>query len=480
MRRSHRGRASTGSGQRRRLLAVAAALAVFGGLVGVTQISNAESQQAAPGCEPGSPPPSAAASESPGAAGDDASAEASPPASAETCPPSTGPARPSGTPGGATPGGGGLNALGDDCEASELPAHTGFQDGGRCVGTAFGEVGAAEQNPTLLIAQAPRTVREGQPFRLVVSTRNLVRDRFLPAGQGGYYLESSLLNDEGLVRGHFHTACRMLTTTNEAADPAPVPAFFVATEDGKGSDEPDSVIIEVPGLPAGLAQCSSWAGDGSHRVPMMVRANQIPALDSVRIQVQPAEEQLPAEEPGNEQPPAEQPGNEQPPAEQPGNEQPPAEQPGNEQPPAEEPGNEQPPAEQPGNEEPPAGNPGGQQPPAEQPGDDSAEQEPDQEQPGNGQEPAGQKPTPQKPAGGAATPTSRATEPVTEESPAGGANVAQGPPARDNAETAASGGGGGLALTGTNTITFLGVGVALLIAGAAFLYLSRRRRTVRR
>ena len=30
-------------------------------------------------------------------------------------------------------------------------------------------------------------------------------------------------------------------------------------------------------------QCTSWAGDGSHRTPMMSRANQTPAIDSVRI-----------------------------------------------------------------------------------------------------------------------------------------------------------------------------------------------------
>jgi hypothetical protein len=35
----------------------------------------------------------------------------------------------------------------------------------------------------------------------------------------------------------------------------------------------------------GTAQCASWAGDGSHRVPMMQRANQTPAFDVVRIQV---------------------------------------------------------------------------------------------------------------------------------------------------------------------------------------------------
>jgi hypothetical protein len=78
----------------------------------------------------------------------------------------------------------------------------------------------------------------------------------------------------------------MLDSTREAPDPAPAPAFFVATEDGGGGDNPDEIVIQVPGLPdEGTAQCASWAGDGSHRVPMMQRANQIPAFDSVRITV---------------------------------------------------------------------------------------------------------------------------------------------------------------------------------------------------
>jgi hypothetical protein len=89
-----------------------------------------------------------------------------------------------------------------------------------------------------------------------------------------------------LVRGHFHTACRFLNSTNEAPDPAPVPAFFLATEDGGGGSAPDTVIVPVPGLNGnGTAQCAVWAGDGSHRVPMMQRANQIPAFDTVRITV---------------------------------------------------------------------------------------------------------------------------------------------------------------------------------------------------
>ncbi|MGK5678358.1 hypothetical protein [Actinoplanes sp. URMC 104] len=175
--------------------------------------------------------------------------------------------------------------LTDTCADSTLTPHNGFQEGSRCISTEFGEVGEAKDNPSLLITNAPRRVAVNTPFTLTVSTRNLIRDRFLAAGKGGYYVESSVLRD-GLVRGHFHTACRMLPNTNEAPAPDPVPAFFVATEDSKGGATPDEVVIQVPGLPtAGIAQCSSWAGDGSHRTPMMVRANQTPAIDAVRISV---------------------------------------------------------------------------------------------------------------------------------------------------------------------------------------------------
>ena len=180
-----------------------------------------------------------------------------------------------------------LEILGNDCSNSKLAPHTGFQDGNRCVSTAFGEVGTADKNPTLLIVDAPTTVQVGQAFTLKISTRNLVRDRFLAAAQGGYYLESSFLTDEGLVRGHFHTACRMLATTRSAPDPTVAPAFFVATEDKAGGATPDVITINVSGMPsAGTAQCASWAGDGSHRIPMMQTAKQIPAFDSVRITVQ--------------------------------------------------------------------------------------------------------------------------------------------------------------------------------------------------
>ena len=184
-----------------------------------------------------------------------------------------------------TNGNNGLDVLARDCSKSTLPPHTGFQIAPACVSTAFGEVAAQDKDPSLLITDAPTTVAASTPFTIKVSTRNLVRDRFLGAAAGGYYLESSVLTSGGIQRGHFHTACRILSSTSEAPDPAPVPAFFVATQDNGGGTTPDTVSVQVSGLPAGNAQCTVWAGDGSHRVPMMQRANQTPAIDSVRITV---------------------------------------------------------------------------------------------------------------------------------------------------------------------------------------------------
>ena len=183
------------------------------------------------------------------------------------------------------PPGAGLGVLTNNCTTSKLQLHDGFQKGDRCVTTEFGEVSSAANNTSLLITAAPTNVAVNTPFTLKVSTRNLIRDRFLAAGAGGYYVESSVLAN-GIERGHFHTACRMLPSTTEAPDPSPVPAFFVATEDKKGGAAPDVVTIQVPGMPTtGTAQCASWAGDGSHRIPMMERANETPAFDAMRIRV---------------------------------------------------------------------------------------------------------------------------------------------------------------------------------------------------
>jgi hypothetical protein len=35
----------------------------------------------------------------------------------------------------------------------------------------------------------------------------------------------------------------------------------------------------------GTAQCAAWAGDGSHRIPMMASVQAIPAMDTVEFTV---------------------------------------------------------------------------------------------------------------------------------------------------------------------------------------------------
>lgn len=178
--------------------------------------------------------------------------------------------------------------LGNTCEGnSKLAVHDGFQSAApRCVAIEFGEHPAQDNAPSLLIVDAPKVVKRGQAITLKVSTRNLVRDRFLPAAAGGYYKESSFLNAAGLIRGHFHVACQPLGNARSA--PAPDrQAAFIAVEDGGGGAAPDTVTVTVPNgvKEAGEARCVAWAGDGSHRMTMAPFANQIIASDAVRLRV---------------------------------------------------------------------------------------------------------------------------------------------------------------------------------------------------
>lgn len=189
-------------------------------------------------------------------------------------------------PGGADGANNGQEILGADCTNSQLNLHDGFQNAPACSQTMFGEVPAQEKGASLLITEHPDQVGVNEAFSFTVSTRNLKRDRFLGAAAGGYYLESSFLNEDAIVRGHFHSACQLLQGTDEAPTPDRA-QFFVATEDGGGTTTPDSVTINVPGLAAaGTYKCASWAGDGSHRVPMMQFANQIPAIDAFQLVVE--------------------------------------------------------------------------------------------------------------------------------------------------------------------------------------------------
>ncbi len=181
-----------------------------------------------------------------------------------------------------------------NCANSDLDLHDGFQEAPACVQTNFGEVAVQNRNPSVLIVDIPRRVRSGESFAITVSSRNLSRTRFLAAGQGGYYAEGAQLNAEGITEGHAHVACRVLPARNVAPDPDPVPAFFQAVEDDRGGVAPDTFTVNVPGRnaqnaatfpPGADVQCSVWAGDGSHRTPMMQRANQTPAFDVARVEV---------------------------------------------------------------------------------------------------------------------------------------------------------------------------------------------------
>ena len=186
-----------------------------------------------------------------------------------------------------------VTPLAVDCTNSQLAPHTGFQDGPACSDTAIGEVPDEQNGASLLITRFPEKVRSGEDIVLQVSTRNILRDRFLAAGQGGYYAESSLLTGDGIVRGHFHAGCRVLDAGENAPTPQRSPVFK-AVEDGKGSKVPDTVTVTFAGQNAGgqpiftngqNLQCAAWTGDGSHRTPTMKFANQIPGFDSVRVQV---------------------------------------------------------------------------------------------------------------------------------------------------------------------------------------------------
>jgi len=188
-------------------------------------------------------------------------------------------------------------ALPAACAAADgLPAHAGHPTGAAsCVGTQFGEQAAQENNPTLLIVEAPSTVRPGEDIEMQVSIRNLVRDAFPAAAHGGYYSEPAELTAQGLTRGHVHAACRVLASNEEAPPPDRATAF-AAIEDGNGGAAPDTVEVHLSGrdtqgavlFPAGsLLQCAAWAGDGSHRIPMDAFPNQVPAFDAVRVTVAP-------------------------------------------------------------------------------------------------------------------------------------------------------------------------------------------------
>src|SRR5438034_9695678 len=92
--------------------------------------------------------------------------------------------------------------LSKSCDDSPLATNDGFQKGNTCVAVDSGEV--SDKTPAVLITSAPRRVPEGRDFQVAISSRNVVRDRFLAAATGGYYAERSVLNPQAIQRGHSH------------------------------------------------------------------------------------------------------------------------------------------------------------------------------------------------------------------------------------------------------------------------------------
>jgi len=174
--------------------------------------------------------------------------------------------------------------LTNTCTDSALPPHDGFEQAPRCVATDAGEVPTA--TPAVLLARFPRIVRAGQPFQVTLSTRNLVRDRFLKAAEGGYYREMSVLDPGGVVRGHLHLYVQALTDGASVPDADATPLeFFRAVEDGGGGAGLSRVSVSVAGLTAGPKRLCVTMGDGSHRVPLMRAAKLAAGIDCVRIRV---------------------------------------------------------------------------------------------------------------------------------------------------------------------------------------------------
>jgi hypothetical protein len=292
----------------KRVLALLAAVVVCGGLLTVTQVSNAGTYPWSKRRPPACPPANAGNATQGNSATPSGSASNNGPqvstqngrevrqwrnddgnrpvrdrnrrTPSPTCTPTT---PTSASPSSTTPP---LDVLATDCSDSRLQAHNGFQDGNRCVSTAIGEVGELAKNPTAFIVEFPEDgVRVNTPFTVTISTQNIIRDRFLAAGQGGYYRETALLNAQGFARGHAHFGCRVLGDTDEAPDPTRSD-FFVAIEDSGGGDNPDEIVVNVSGLPrAGTANCALWLGDNTHKIPSMQFANSIPGIDAVRFEV---------------------------------------------------------------------------------------------------------------------------------------------------------------------------------------------------
>jgi hypothetical protein len=170
------------------------------------------------------------------------------------------------------------------CDESNLEKHDGFQNAPRCVAIDQGEVSA--HAPAALITSALDNLQAGQAFQITANFRNVVRDRFAAAANGGYYHFMSELDGNGITHGHAHFYVQNIGDGAEAPDGDAGPLdFFKAVEDGGGGAAPSSVTVDVPGLNAGSYRACVTLGDSSHRPPMMSAAKIAVGIDCTRFTV---------------------------------------------------------------------------------------------------------------------------------------------------------------------------------------------------
>ncbi len=175
-----------------------------------------------------------------------------------------------------------VQIISNTCDDSQLQRHDGFQNAPRCVATDHGEVAAA--TPAVLLSRFPRVTRAGQAFQVIISTRNLVRDRFLAAAAGGYYAERSILDGNGITRGHLHVYVQALSDGSNVPDADANPLeFFQAVEDGGGGAGLSRLTVSIGALTAGPKRLCVTMGDASHRVPMQRAARLAAGADCVRM-----------------------------------------------------------------------------------------------------------------------------------------------------------------------------------------------------
>jgi hypothetical protein len=174
----------------------------------------------------------------------------------------------------------GLAPLSRSCDDSPLATNDGFQKGNTCVAVDSGEV--SDKTPAVLITRAPERVAAGRDFQVAISSRNVVRDRFLAAATGGYYAERSVLNPQGVQRGHSHVWVQDIGSGASApdADAAPLD-FFKAVEDNGDGD----FTLTITGLTPGNKKLCVNDADGSHRTAMTKAAKLAMPYDCVRLTV---------------------------------------------------------------------------------------------------------------------------------------------------------------------------------------------------